>query len=71
MYVALVQHAYEAKGGEVQKGKFALGPQFVSPQKTICDTVITHFVFTAEANSYNCSLPLLTYVYLMCSFSVN
>ena len=54
-----VAHAYKGKGGEGQKGKFALGPQFVSPKKakinyysekkkTICDTIITHFAFCHE-----------------------
>ena len=64
IYVALVQHAYEGREGGGGKGTFTLGPQFVSPPKAICNTIITHFVFAPEANSYtySCILPLVTYV---------
>ena len=70
IYVALVQHAYKGKGGEEEKGKFALGPQFVSPKNYMCCHYYS-FVFALEANSYGRSQPLVTYVYLMCSFSIN
>ena len=70
IYVALVQHAYTGKGGEGQEGKFALGPQFVSPKNYMWHHYYS-FVFALEANSYGCTQPLVTYVHLMCSFSVN
>ena len=55
------------EGGGGRKGEVCPGPPICEHQKTICDTIITHFVFCpgSQLLLLSCRLPILVILIIM------